>query len=157
MMEAREVIEKTLLHLARQGRRAVDPNATLPNATCRYRWREEDGGGVLRCAVGYWIPDEEYDLSMEGKWARDPAIEAILERRGIDVELLLALQRLHDSEVTWKSRESFLAAVEGFLLGFGLTERAHDGSYVSGTWDSDVLHRVRRAVEAHHPSFAFGE
>jgi hypothetical protein len=96
-MERQDIFDTVATHLFKQGKRAVDREG--PDGFCMYR-----GHGNTRCAVGALIPDEVYDVKMEGNtlsgllmaygdvlppWMRD-------ER-----ELLRELQLVHDEPAYW--------------------------------------------------------
>ena len=59
-----EFYDTTIAHLVKQGRRAIGKINGYPNAVCLYR-QHLDTGEVLKCAAGFHIPDDLYDLGME--------------------------------------------------------------------------------------------
>lgn len=62
------------------------------NSTCLYR-----GSEGKRCVVGWMIPDEHYDASMEGKSAGQPVIRNVLGLEGeSEIRFAGTLQRAHD-------------------------------------------------------------
>jgi hypothetical protein len=88
---AQQVFDHVVRHLALQGKRAMKGGA------CRYRSPEG-----LSCAAGCCLRDEEYDPRMEGEsleqtsTATTPGL--FPARLQPHLRLLVALQRVHDSE-----------------------------------------------------------
>lgn len=109
------VVSATLLHLALQGKQSMN------GAACRYR-----GERGRRCAVGFWIPEAKWKTGSvpEQEPSRfedyDPVslFKTKLLADGLDLELFLLgnLQRFHDSEFVWISKEAFGSACTTFLL-----------------------------------------
>lgn len=83
-MTNQEAFTKMVRHLRKQGK----PSFLEDEATCAYR-----GEKGRMCAVGCLIPDEQYHTSMEGQPANMIYAPALV---GLDHELLLAVQRIHD-------------------------------------------------------------
>jgi hypothetical protein len=59
------IFDTAVLHLAQQQRPAIDNTGA-----CRYR---ADGG--LKCAIGCFIPDDQYNPGMDGLWDGDTVAE----------------------------------------------------------------------------------
>lgn len=59
MIDNQEFFDKTVEHLAQQGKRSFA--AGVIGQMCAYRGKDN-----TRCAIGYWIPDELYKPEMEG-------------------------------------------------------------------------------------------
>ena len=110
-MTNQEAFTLIVQHLRTQGVPAV--NATTG---CVYRHKD----GIRRCAVGVLIPDEEYDIRLEGFIVEEiydkvPAFQAVSQ------ELLSAMQNAHDSwtyhkwDFTW-IEEQYTSVAERFGL-----------------------------------------
>lgn len=80
-----EMAQKSTRGIISQGGPSIEPNGR-----CRYR-----GPNGSRCAAGWLLPDEKYDLSIEGKrvagllWARENLDED-------EIDLAECLQTAHD-------------------------------------------------------------
>lgn len=78
-----------------------------PKNACRYR--TADG---LKCAVGCLIPDNEYDVKIEGRALGSNAVimEQCPSLKEHDFNLLVRLQTLHDSgdPSTWEKKLNVL-------------------------------------------------
>lgn len=111
-MQARDIYLTVLRHLALQGKPAIGPDGTM----CMYR--TEEG---LKCAVGCLIPDEFYKKEMEGNiyhlfrfssaFLKDYSFLISLRPH---INLLKALQRVHDCPENWDNHKNGL--VKGFEL-----------------------------------------
>jgi hypothetical protein len=75
-------------------------------------YRNLDG---MKCAVGALIPDDMYDLGIEGLRADKPAISRILLKLGHNVALCRELQIIHDHFCTmeWHDKLRLLAEQHG--------------------------------------------
>ena len=120
-MNAQEIFDYVATHLFTQGKPARNRDFSDPGPHCRYRL------GELSCAAGCLIPDEIYTPEMEcgtvGLLIRH------CEKNGIplpkffkeNVDLLLALQSVHDSDHAWEDddtmRMSLKRAASGVLPG----------------------------------------
>lgn len=87
---------------------------------CKYR-QNGKAGCTIRCAAGHLIPDAEYDPIMEGgtiggKSDASTIVTACIQREGHDVELVKALQLVHDD----MDPEDWPAALKEVAEGFGL-------------------------------------
>lgn len=97
---------KVYNHLIKQGKPAIDDKGKN-----RYRVKTEDG--ILRCAIGVLISDEEYSLSIEGM-----SVTALL-KNGVSLfphahtclDLLQDLQRMHDSGKVYTDKGGYLTDV----------------------------------------------
>lgn len=123
----REAFDKVRAHLLEQGTKSIryenlydgDGVITEELETCVYRG--EDG---TKCAVGVLIPDDEYneafDNAIDGgtsvaTLARGNVVPAL---QGLDVDMLISLQNIHDYEEPrdWKAQ---LALLENGLVEDG--------------------------------------
>lgn len=101
-----QVIFDTVVdHLFTQGR----PAKTILNGALTCAYRGDDG---TKCAVGCLLDDEQYDPDLEGNNVQDEAVQLALGLRVTDVlmsdelvqrriDLLAALQHVHDWEPNW--------------------------------------------------------
>ena len=92
-MTNQEVFDTVCEHLAKQGRRARDGS---PQNYCCYR--APDGA---KCAVGCLIPDDLYEVEMDGSgYSVAPLLDHFPKFRklfeGVDEYLLMRLQIAHD-------------------------------------------------------------
>lgn len=98
-MTNQEAFDKVVQHLKTQKEQSFGPFTNQYGNTqhsCLYR-----GPDGLKCAVGALIPDEEYKPEFEGL-----AVLSLMRRKpasliGLDRDLLLELQRVHDSIDDW--------------------------------------------------------
>jgi hypothetical protein len=92
-MENREAnqaaFEKVVRHLLGQ----MAQSAVIENdeTLCRYR-----GPGGIMCAIGCLIPDDEYHDGLEGLDACSPSVAALPSLVGLNQQLLVELQNIHD-------------------------------------------------------------
>lgn len=117
-MTLQDVFDETWRLLQAQGRQAFE------DGTCKYR--TQDG---LRCAVGYWIPDEAYHPSLERHGCDQSIVRNALPpalQTDEMLKLLRELQYLHDDPASWSSDRAGLSD-KGYLhanciaASFGLT------------------------------------
>lgn len=100
-MTNQEAFNKVCDHLMQQNAKAVHPS--YENDRCAYRDTEHN----RKCAVGCLIPDNEYDINMEGH-----AISSLLNSfsvpllRAVYIDLLLQLQDVHDARLVSQWPES---------------------------------------------------
>jgi hypothetical protein len=95
-MTEQELFDLACAHLYSMPGRA----ASTASDACYYR--TADGN---RCAVGYFITDEEYDTDMELKSLRDLVNAELLPPRLVPFERILeALQKVHDDEDNWEPK-----------------------------------------------------
>jgi len=75
-------------------------------------YRNRDG---MKCAVGALIPDDMYDLEIEGLGADKPTVSRILLKLGHNVALCRELQIIHDHCCTmgWNDKLRLLAEQHG--------------------------------------------
>lgn len=78
------------IHLLNQGKRCF----SRAYAGCVLK-KERPNGDSLHCAVGCLIPDAEYNARLEGMTV-DSLSRSVSSLRGLDVDLLFDLVRLHD-------------------------------------------------------------
>jgi hypothetical protein len=83
-MDTQEAFTIMVTHLRQQGERSVN------GATCAYRGRDGQ-----KCAVGPLIPDELYNVALEGYGVHCVALARVLPV-DVDVEMLGAMQVVHD-------------------------------------------------------------
>lgn len=110
MPSMQETFDTVVTHLRRQGAKAEIHGASPGEKICAYR--AIDG---KRCAVGCLIPDDRYRPSFEytvvgGTEAthndRANAVTRLIEELGHEIDLVIALQNVHDdAEVAqWERR-----------------------------------------------------
>ena len=116
MPSNQETFDIVVAHLRRQGSKAQSRDPTSGLITCLYR--APDG---KRCAAGCLIPDERYEPALElsavggtseaNKYSSND-VTLLIEQLGHDIELVGALQSVHDnSEASdWESKLEQLAA-----------------------------------------------
>lgn len=94
-MTPQEIVDKVYFHLVDQG------EPSYASGLCRYRMVNPHNLKVLSCAIGCLIPDEIYDLKMEGRTV-ESLISCELLPQDLAQEffdkrlLLLKLQKIHD-------------------------------------------------------------
>lgn len=105
-MTPAEIIHKTFMHFAEQGERAANEYGS-----CHYRITRN--GRQLKCAVGFWIKDEDYKPDLEGNGVWVAEVQDTLPRE-LDghIDVLEALQVLHDNSFNWNSPEHMLSAMQ---------------------------------------------
>lgn len=86
-MNNQEAFDKMVTHLRKQKAKSVYDGAI--DIFCCYRGSEN-----RMCAVGVLIPDSEYKQEYEGSIEKSYSLFPSLH--DIDLELLIAMQRLHD-------------------------------------------------------------
>lgn len=83
-----------------------------PSGNCVYR-----GKGGKKCAIGCLIPDELYDVSIEGSTVDREKVQDIMDQIIVDPDFMLLtdLQYIHDQVPVseWKERLSKTAAEYG--------------------------------------------
>lgn len=94
-MTPQEIFEKVVTHLFTQGRRSLNDQGW-----CRYR-----GDKGTSCAVGCLIPDEVYDVGMEGSNSICLLFRYKKELPDLwqNSALLNELQEVHDYNASWMS------------------------------------------------------
>ena len=112
-----DLIEKTLGHLAFQGKNSIGPKYPNGHEQCLYRNPEG-----LKCAVGFWIPDGLYVDDLEGNSVEDIQYALDPQYNWTDelVSILYDLQGLHDTNFIWASPETLHAAIYSFALAKNL-------------------------------------
>ena len=106
-----EVFDKTVNHLRKQGRKAMDDEGR-----CKYRTWDN-----LRCAVGCHIPDEYYSPALEGTsiYTADDNWEFLMEALGFsedEFKLLSDLQKTHDNESVGNWEPDFKRVAKKYQL-----------------------------------------
>lgn len=93
-MDLQTIFNEAVAHMVKQGTRSRIPGGGM----CAYR-----SPGGLKCAVGYFIPDENYSPQLEGKGASQPQVVKALPQEIVAtaraLELLDKLQTLHDDRM----------------------------------------------------------
>ena len=108
-MKKQETFDTVLAHSRAQGCQAYDEEAKQ----CAYR---TDSG--LMCFVGVLIPDDEYDIILEGKGVGSLVIDSLLKSLGHDLELCGVLQSIHDNHLVDAWGVEFQRAAEQFKLQY---------------------------------------
>lgn len=136
-----ELCSYTFGHLAHQGQKSTNEVDNERPPGCSYR---HNG---LKCAAGFWIPDELYTLTLEGKGVThyrvreslDPQIEWTVEL----FSMLEKLQAFHDSSYVWFSPEAFYAAMMQFIYDHDISSyiSTPDNDYINGY---DILAYVKK-------------
>jgi hypothetical protein len=152
-MNRQQIFETVARHLFAQGKRAVKFNESAYHREVAERIRHNWGGKPdkeeyqtcqyrspdgLKCAVGCLIPDEYYDVGMEGNGvysilSRYPLLKKLLDVKNVmdddnqsDDSLLSKLQNTHDNKEYWETskvmRDRLLQIAHWFNL---------DGSFLS--------------------------
>jgi hypothetical protein len=106
-MTNQQVFNRVVRFLRKQGCQSI----TKDGRSCAYR-----GEGGRRCAVGCLIPNRLYEASMEGAAAEFPRVKKILKALGIDIDLAMALQNVHDSRGADSWEFEFHLVAEEFSL-----------------------------------------
>lgn len=115
---------KTVRHLAKQGRPAMSP----VTSTCFYRYVDEDGHDeVLKCAIGCHITDELYKGEMEGTriyglLGSFPQLNPLIP----DVALAMDLQMTHDNVVNWQDPDKMVERLKMVARNHNLSTKTLD-------------------------------
>lgn len=127
MKTPQQLLEETVTHLFKQGKRSVGFVKTY-NIICAYR-----GKAGCKCAIGIHIPDEDYKETFEehSVYTLPPDLVYKLFPH-IDLHFLRYLQQLHDEANNWISTETMRAAVIKFADDFVL-----DATFVNNLSFSD--------------------
>jgi len=107
-MNAQEIFDAAVKHMAQQGQPGGRLNE-YNDFVCEYR-----GNGNSRCAVGFFIPDEVYEASMEGNDARyllETYGDVLPSWMSNNLQLFRDLQTAHDSMSNWYRPASMRAAL----------------------------------------------
>jgi hypothetical protein len=96
---------KVVLGLRAQGCQSVDESGL-----CSYR------AGNLKCAAGMLIEDEEYDQEMEGCAAYEGIVAALFRSKNYNIELMEALQSIHDDDLPERWESGFAKVARDFKL-----------------------------------------
>lgn len=108
-MQKEDVIAQTFAHLIVQAERSIKTNGSM----CRYRGK--DG---LKCAVGFWIPDEKYDPEIEGRSASSSLVVACLPPEIAEhTDVLLSLQHFHDELPWYENSTMCFNLIQAFVFG----------------------------------------
>jgi len=93
-----EIIDKTMKHLMEQG-------PSEYHGSCMYRLTKN--GKTLKCAAGFWISDEDYMRTFEGKRivviVKDFSGDS-LKFIADNIELIDDMQRIHDKYSGYNQR-----------------------------------------------------
>lgn len=92
--------------------KSVTENELYGSTTCLYR-----GPNETKCAVGMFIPDENYDKGMEhnnanGLLAKFPALKGLLPLEG---EFMSLLQTVHDNSNPKNTLDNMIKWVEDYV------------------------------------------
>ena len=126
-----DLISLTLGHLVYQGTRSYDKE----KGSCMYR-----ASGNLKCAAGFWVPDELYHYGMEFKNIKavseylDPQYEWSPEL----IKSLRNLQDLHDDAKNWMSMDTFFGAINGYMIAYSIKDIVVNGRAVG----SNILYET---------------
>ena len=127
-MNAQEIFDTVAKHLFAQGHRAVGDDGASAREVCLYRAPNGD-----KCAFGVLIPNECYDPLMENHTARQVIYGwACLEQFEDHVNLIGAMQRLHDAEYAWFSGERLKDRLREVAEDFALSITVLDGLTLAG-------------------------
>ena len=135
-----ELCAYTFGHLATQGQKSTN-KTPIGMPGCAYR---HNG---LKCAVGFWIPDDLYTLALEGK-----SVKQYLVREALDpqyewtdelLSILEKLQSFHDNNYAWISPDAFFAAMMQFCAdhAFGGYIWTPEKAYINGI---DILEYTKK-------------
>lgn len=112
MPTKQETFDKTVAHLRKQGRRAIDPET----GQCMYR--APDG---CMCAAGCHIPDDRYDPCFEDQEievSSDSELTRLMRELGHDIELLVDLRNVHDNRSVREWEEEFSSVAKKHNLTY---------------------------------------
>jgi hypothetical protein len=120
---ARDIFERCVNHLLKQGRRSMALNAESLDQNMQCVYRGEDG---LMCGVGCLIDDVYYSEELEGECSSETRVLWALRNSGVDATttwydgagrysvygLLSAVQELHDKmePEDWRAEAATIAA-----------------------------------------------
>ena len=133
MPSNQETFDTVVAHLRRQGSKAQSRDPTSGVISCLYR--APDG---KRCAAGCLIPDDRYEPALELSAVGGTAeanhygsneVTLLIEQLGHDIELVAALQSVHDNSdvADWE------AALERLATDFGLRYSAKSANALLGS------------------------
>ena len=105
--KAQEVFDQITQHLLKQGKAAI-------SATGACRYRIETAEGVLKCAAGCLIADDEYNREWENTDWKDLASQGIVPTRHFN--LIHAFQEIHDTVAVDYWQDSFKSLASRFNL-----------------------------------------
>jgi hypothetical protein len=119
MPSLQETFDTVVAHLRRQGAKAQIPGSRSGEMT--FVFRAPDG---KHCAAGALIPDELYDPALEctavggtdeDQHKNSNAVTLLIEELGHDIELVKALQAVHDNAALaeWESKLEQVSAEFG--------------------------------------------
>lgn len=107
-MTKQKIFDTVAIHLLTQNAKStetiphIDPSSN-PTVNCRYRG--QDG---RMCAIGCLIPDDYYDISIEGGNVESWRVQEILQSMDLlnHKIILFQLQRVHDHNdvILWRSK-----------------------------------------------------
>lgn len=113
-MDTQEAFNIAVNHLLTQGKKSI-----TPNGGCRYR-----GPDNTKCAIGCLIPDHLYNETMDSDIVTDiynvlnnyPELKQYFQN--VDFDLLLRLQKIHDSIPPKYWKEYLMDLTKEFSLEF---------------------------------------
>jgi len=118
-----DLISRTLGHLVQQGTRSF----STEKGSCMYR-----APGGLKCAAGFWVPDELYNYGMEFKniAAVSHHLDSEYEWTPNLIICLRNLQDLHDDNNNWKSMDTFFGVINGYMIAHGIKGIMVNGLFI---------------------------
>jgi hypothetical protein len=126
-----DAFDRAVTGIIKQGRFAVrdgsccyrfDPDAKAARPLADYPPEVCYATAPCRCAVGQLIPDDKYDITMEGKLAYAASIvDALGNPDEEDLRFLQALQEIHDACARDdESLDAFISDARVFARQYGL-------------------------------------
>ena len=112
-----ELFDYVVTNMRKQGRPSVSTEC------CAYR-----GKGGTKCAAGFLIDDEHYNMTIEGDSAFE--VEAYLVASGVakdQIGLVDALQSAHDEKISW----------------------GVEGTHIPSDWMDSFIRKARDVAEYH--------
>jgi hypothetical protein len=131
-MTPQEILDFVAPQLIAQGCRSVR-SAHNADSACAYRGFRNDGKpGPAKCGVGFLIPDELYVPAMDDFTSHGTSVRSLVERAACgefkipevlieNVEFLVELQQVHDTDLNWPDVRSslvYLANTNGLKVNF---------------------------------------
>lgn len=104
MTDNQEFFTAVILHLRKQGHRAMGPSLDGTSEVCKYRAPNGD-----KCAIGCRIPDEVHNEGMESLavFALEDQFPVVTPLMPNSTNLAPLLQKLHDTAHNWENSGGF--------------------------------------------------